>query len=83
MDQTARTAKQLGQALRRQRRALGMTQAELGAKTQRRQATISDLENGAGGTQIATLVDVLAALQLELLVRTRGKGASADIETLF
>jgi len=82
MEQPVRTAKQLGQALRRQRRALGLTQQELGARTQRRQATVSGLESGAGGTQLATVIDVLTALGLELVVRPRDK-ASPDIGTLF
>lgn len=81
-DQLARTPSQIGAALRRRRRALGLRQADLGAKTKLRQATISALENGEQGTQLRTLMDVLAALNLELVVRERTK-TGEKIEDLF
>ena len=82
MDQIARTSRQLGAALRRRRRQAGLTQIELGSQTNLRQATISALENGEPGTQLRTLVDVMAALGMELVVRERSK-TSAEIEDLF
>jgi HTH-type transcriptional regulator / antitoxin HipB len=82
MNQIARTPKQLGAAIRRQRRALGLSQTTLGAKTRLRQATISGLENGEPGTELRTLVEVLAALGLELVVRERSK-AGENIAELF
>jgi HTH-type transcriptional regulator / antitoxin HipB len=83
MDQIARTTKQIGDAIRRQRRKLGLNQTALGERTQLRQATISAVESGEPGTQIRTLCDVLAALDLELVVRSRSKAAPADIEDIF
>lgn len=83
MDQIARTTKQIGDAIRRQRRKLGLNQTALGERTQLRQATISAVESGEPGTQIRTLCDVLAALDLELVVRPRSKAAPADIEDIF
>lgn len=82
MEQIARTTKQIGAAIRRRRRALNLRQGDLGAKTNLRQATISALENGEPGTQLRTLIDVMAALGLELVIRERSK-VSADIEDLF
>ncbi len=82
MEQIARTTKQIGAAIRRRRRALNLRQGDLGAKTNLRQATISALENGEPGTQLRTLIDVMAALGLELVVRERSK-VSEDIEDLF
>lgn len=82
MDLLARTPKQLGAALRRRRRQLGLSQAALGDRTNLRQATISALENGEPGTQLRTLMDVVAALGLELIVRERSKG-SGNIAELF
>lgn len=82
MEQIARTPKQIGAAIRRRRRALNLRQGDLGAKTNLRQATISALENGEPGTQLRTLIDVMAALSLELVIRERSK-VSADIEDLF
>lgn len=81
-DQIARNPRQVGEALRRRRRALGMRQAELGERARLRQATISGLEAGEPGTRLRTLFDALAALDLELVVRPRGK-ASKRIEELF
>lgn len=83
MDQTIRNATQLGAALRRRRRALGLTQTALAEKTHLRQATISDIENGVGSTRLDTLLTVLAALDLELATQPRTKSSSADIERLF
>jgi HTH-type transcriptional regulator/antitoxin HipB len=82
MELLARTPKQLGAALRRRRRQLRLSQAALGARTNLRQATISALENGEAGTQLRTLVDVLTALDLELVVRERSKG-NGQIADLF
>lgn len=78
----ARTTGQIGAALRRQRKLAGMTQSQLGEKTRLRQATISELENGEGGIGIRTLVDVLAALELELVIQKRST-SSNKIEDLF
>jgi HTH-type transcriptional regulator / antitoxin HipB len=41
MSQIARTPKQIGDALRRRRRQLGLTRMKLGEKSKFRQATIS------------------------------------------
>ena len=82
-DQIARSEKQLGAILRRQRKRVSLTQTELGEKTHMRQATISKLEDGAPATQIRVLVAALAALDLELVVRPRTKSGAADIEELF
>lgn len=81
MDQVARTTKQIGASIRRRRRALGLRQADVGDKTNLRQATISALENGEPGTQLRTLVDIMATLDLELVIRERSR--AADIEDVF
>ena len=83
MDQIARTSTQLGAALRRRRKHLGLSQAELGQRINLRQATVSALESGEVNTKLTTLLDALAALSLELVVRPRSSGSSADIEALF
>ncbi len=82
MEQIARTSKQIGAAIRRRRRTLTLSQGDVGATTNLRQATISALENGEPGTQLRTLIDVMAALGLELVIRERSK-VSEDIEDLF
>jgi HTH-type transcriptional regulator/antitoxin HipB len=81
-DQIARTPKQVGEAVRRRRRSLRMTQKDLAEKTNLRQATISDVEAGEPGTQLRTLFDTLTALDMEVVVRPRTK-ATNEIEDLF
>lgn len=78
----ARTEKQLGAILRRLRKQAGLTQAAVGERTHLRQATISRLEAGEPALQLRTLMETLAALDLELVVRPRSR-RSADIEDLF
>jgi HTH-type transcriptional regulator/antitoxin HipB len=68
-----RTPKQLGDALRRRRRAQNLTQAELGERAGLRQATISALEAGAGTARLETLFDALGALGAEIIVKDRRK----------
>ena len=82
MEQIARTPKQIGAAFRRRRRSMGLRQGDLGNRTNLRQATISALENGEPGTRLRTLIHVLAALDLELVVRERSPG-SKEMEDLF
>jgi HTH-type transcriptional regulator / antitoxin HipB len=79
----ARSPQQLGAILRRYRKKGSLTQTDVAAKTQLRQATISALESGEAGTQLKTLTDVLAALDLELLVQPRRKSLPSDIEDLI
>ena len=82
MEQIARTSKQIGTAIRRRRRGLRLRQGDVGAKTNLRQATISALENGEPGTQLRTLINVMAALDLEFVLRERAK-AGETIEDLY
>lgn len=83
MDQIARTLQQLGAALRRRRKVLGLSQHHLSDRTTFRQATLSDLETGEGDPKLSTLMAVLAALDLELVVRPRTKGGTADLFDLL
>ncbi|MBU6470991.1 MAG: helix-turn-helix transcriptional regulator [Gammaproteobacteria bacterium] len=82
-EQIARTPKQIGAAIRRHRRALGINQKAVGEKTHLRQATISGLEAGEAGIQLRTLFGVLTALNLELVVRPRTKASTDKIEEMF
>lgn len=82
-DQIARNEKQLGAILRRARKNAGLTQGSLSNQIHLRQGTVSRLEAGEPAMQLRTLMAALAALDLELVVRARSKGSSADIEDLF
>ena len=83
MQQTARTTKQLGAIIRRERRKRDLTQAQLGEKIGLRQATISKLEAGEPATQLRTLFDALTALGQEIIIDKRGKTRAQDIENVF
>ena len=83
MNQIARTATQIGAILRRERLKRGLTQSELGSKIGLRQATVSKLEKGEPATRLATLLDALTALNLQLVVTERGKSSKENIERLF
>lgn len=83
MDTITRTPQQLGAAIRRYRRQKNLTQGALGNKMHARQATVSKLEAGEPATQLRTLTDALAALDLELVIRLRTKGSVKAIEDLF
>ncbi len=81
MEQIVRTSKQMGAAIRRRRRILRLSQQELGAEVRLRQATISALEDGAPGTRMRTLLEVMTALGLEIVVRERL--VDKDLQQLF
>ena len=83
MRQIARTARQIGAVVRRERRKRELTQAELGSRIGLRQATVSKLEKGEPATQLRTLLDVLTALDLEIVITERGKASKEDLERLF
>ncbi len=83
MKQIARTEKQAGAVVRRERRRQGLTQEELGGKIGLRQATISKLEKGEPATQLRTLLDALTALDLQLVITERKKTSKEDIESMF
>lgn len=78
MERIARNPDQIGTAIRAERRRRGHTQAALAAATRLRQATISAVEAGEAGTRLDTLLDLMAALDLELVIRPRTRGP--DIE---
>ena len=84
MDQhIVRTSSQLGAAIRRHRKALGLSQGQLAERVSLRQGTISALETGAPGTKLQTLIDTLSALGLEIVVRPRSSARPPDVEDLY
>jgi HTH-type transcriptional regulator/antitoxin HipB len=70
----------LGAAIRRARKAVGLTQAELGAFAGADRFAIAALERGQVTTQVKRLVAVLDAVGLELTVspRSRRLASSGD-----
>lgn len=83
MTDLARTPKHIGNLIRRARKKLGLSQAELGDKAGFRQETISLIETGNPATKLETILAVLAALDLEFHIVPRSKGNDTIIEDLF
>jgi HTH-type transcriptional regulator/antitoxin HipB len=83
MKHLVRTAKQLGEAIARERRARGLTQAQLADKAGLRQEAISKIEGGNPGTRFDRISNILAALDLEFTLGPRTKGSVDDIESIF
>lgn len=67
------SAKSLGNAIKRWRKAKRITQEEAGSAFNIDQTTISSIENGAPGTRLETLFRVLASLDLEMVIRPKNK----------
>src|SRR5579859_4519497 len=67
--------KKLGRKIARQRRAVGLKQAQLAEKVDVQPETISRLETGSGRASLALIVLVCETIELELheLFRLRGK----------
>jgi HTH-type transcriptional regulator/antitoxin HipB len=78
MELIARDGRQLGAAIRRNRKKRNLTQGELAKLMQSRQATVSTLERGEPAT-VGTLLDALAALDLEIVIRRRSTKSLSDI----
>ncbi len=83
MDEIARTPKQLAAIVRKRRKNLNLTQADLASRIDTRQATISDLEHGEREARLGTVLQALAALDLELVIRPRTRGDAKRLEELF
>lgn len=73
----------MGAALRRERKKMRLSQGELGERINLRQATISALEAATADAKLSTLMDAMAALDLEIVVRSRSTASDTDIETAF
>lgn len=80
---TARTTRQLGAILRRERKAQGLSQGALGERIGLRQATISKLEAGEPGPRLSTLLDALSALGLQLVLEPRSGSSASDLDEIF
>ena len=83
MKNFVRIPRDLGHAIRQARREKNLTQADLAMRSGVWQETISKVEAGRGGAKLDTILALLAALDLELLVRTRSKGTASDFDNIF
>jgi HTH-type transcriptional regulator/antitoxin HipB len=80
-EQIARSGLDTGNAIRRRRRALGLTQGAVALRSGLRQATVSRIEAGKDDVRLSSIFSVLMVLDLEFLVRSRTKGPK--IEDIF
>ena len=83
MSDLARTPKQIGNLVQRNRKKRGWNQTQLGEKAGLRQETISLIETGNPAAKLETILVVLAALDLEFRIAPRSKGQSTNIEDIF
>ncbi len=83
MSVLARSPQQIGRAIQRFRRQRGLNQTELADLSGLRQEMISKIETGQGGVKLATIFDVLAALNLEMTIAPRSRSSATDVEDIF
>ncbi len=76
MEQFVYSPKTLGIAIQRQRKAKKLNQQDAGKAFKLKQATVSSIESGALGTRIDTLFRLLAALDLEMIIRSKDEADS-------
>ncbi len=74
-DYSIKTPVQLGSVLQGYRRERGLTQKEVGAKVGMAKKAVSKIELAPGRTGLSLIFKLLAALDLELVVRPRGASA--------
>lgn len=84
MNQVARTPKQIGAIIQRQRRLKKLTQTGLAELVGGlHQEKISTIEAGSPGTRIETICSLLAALDLDIIITVRSKSSPKDVEAIF
>lgn len=71
MDTIVYSPKSLGNTIKRQRKAKKLSQKAAGAAFKLDQTTISSIEQGAPGTRLETLFRILAALDLEMIIKPK------------
>jgi HTH-type transcriptional regulator / antitoxin HipB len=80
MEQLVHSPKSLGNAIKRQRNAKKLSQKNAGGAFKIEQSTLSSIEQGAEGTRLSTLFRILAALDLEIIVRSKENSARKNKE---
>lgn len=78
MDFPVVTLKQLGHLLQEVRTRKGLTQIELGRQTGFHQSAISAIESDPKSTKLERLFQLLAALDLEIVLRERKNFSSQE-----
>jgi HTH-type transcriptional regulator/antitoxin HipB len=76
-DFTIKNAKQLGAVLRGYRTSKKLSQQGVGLRAALPQPIVSNIESNSGRIALARLLKVLAALDLELVIRPKSKQNTA------
>jgi HTH-type transcriptional regulator / antitoxin HipB len=71
MEQIIFSPKSFGNAIKRRRKEKKLSQEKAGSDFRINQTTISSIELGAPGTRLDTVFRVLAALDLEMIIRPK------------
>lgn len=77
MQRTIRTADQLGQTIRAERKALGLTQSDLAAASGVSLRFLSELERGRASAGVGRVLRVLEMLGLRVVLESPGALADA------
>jgi HTH-type transcriptional regulator/antitoxin HipB len=80
MEQLVFSPKALGSAIKRERKLRKLNQKLAGADVGLEQSTVSSIEYGAGGTRLDTIFRMLAALDLEMVIRPKKKSETLKNE---
>jgi HTH-type transcriptional regulator/antitoxin HipB len=80
MEQLVYSPESLGGVIKRQRKAKSLNQKQAGEAFRLQQSTVSSIEQGAAGTRIDTLFRMLAALDLEMVIRSKDSPALFESE---
>jgi HTH-type transcriptional regulator/antitoxin HipB len=83
MSSIARSSKQLGSLIQQSRKTRNWSQTDLAQRAGLRQEMVSKIEAGQPGSRVASIFDLLAALDLEMTLAPRTKSSVADIEDIF
>jgi HTH-type transcriptional regulator / antitoxin HipB len=78
MDHFIYSPKVLGIVLKQQRKLKKLNQKDAGKPFNIEQTTVSSLESGAPGTRLETLFRMLAALDLEMIIRPKKPPSKED-----
>lgn len=70
-DARIHTTRDMGETIRRERAALGLTQIALAERANVARGAIQKLESGRGTVNLPTVLKVLRTLSLDLAVRSR------------
>lgn len=83
MNEMARNTRQLGAVIQRARKQRGWSQGQLAERAGIRQSTVSLIETDDTSARAETIFAILAALDLEMKVVARSKGAATDLADIF